>query len=115
MTRRLTPTLAEAIATASRIGAEYGGDFIKTYYSGDPLSFRKVTETCPVPVVVAGGEKMKTPQDVLRVTRGIMDGGGKGIAFGRNIWQHEDPEAMVRALAKIIHEDSSLEEAMRLL
>jgi len=113
--RTPNPYGADAIALASRVGAEYGADFIKTYYSGDALSFRKVTETCPVPVLVAGGEKMKTPQDVLRVTKGIMDGGGKGIAFGRNIWQHENPEAMVRALAKIIHEDAALEEASRLL
>jgi fructose-bisphosphate aldolase/2-amino-3,7-dideoxy-D-threo-hept-6-ulosonate synthase len=109
------PYAADAIALASRVGAEYGADFIKTYYSGDPSSFRRVAETCPVPVVVAGGEKMKTPQDVLRVTRGIMDGGGRGIAFGRNVWQHENPESMVRALAKIIHEDFSLEEAMKLI
>jgi len=109
------PYEAEVIATAARIGSEYGADFIKTYYSGDSQSFRRVTEKCPVPVLVAGGEKMKTPGEVLRVTKGIMDGGGRGIAFGRNIWQHENPEAMVRALAKIIHEGSSAEEATRLL
>jgi DhnA family fructose-bisphosphate aldolase class Ia len=111
----LNPYDAHAIAVASRIGAEYGADFIKTNYSGDPQSFRAVTETCPVPVLVAGGEKMKTIRDVIEMTRGIMDGGGKGIVFGRNVWQHEDPEAMVRALTKIIHENYSVEDALRLL
>jgi len=104
-----------SVAIGSRIGAEYGADFIKTYYSGEPAGFRRVTETCPVPVLIAGGEKMKASRDVLEVTKALMKAGAGGIAYGRNVWQHEKPEAMVRALAKIIHDDSSVEEALKLL
>jgi DhnA family fructose-bisphosphate aldolase class Ia len=107
-------TNAEAVGIASRIGAEYGADFVKTEFRGQIQDFRKVTEMCQIPVLVTGGEKMKTTQEVLQITSGIMSAGAKGVVYGRNIWQHEDPEAMIRALAKIIHEGSSVDEALKL-
>ncbi|MFB0562731.1 MAG: class I fructose-bisphosphate aldolase [Candidatus Lokiarchaeia archaeon] len=101
------------VSFAARIGAEYGADFIKTNYTGSPESFKRVTETCPIPVLIAGGPKMDTAKDVLEVVKGAIDAGGKGVVFGRNIWQYKDPTAMTRAIAKIIHENASVEEAMK--
>lgn len=107
------PYDAEHVSVAARIGHEYGADFIKTYYTGSPESFKKVTETCPIPVLIAGGPIMDTAQNVLEVVKGAIDAGGKGVCFGRNIWQHENPTAMTRAIAKIIHEEATVEEAMK--
>lgn len=107
------PYEAYHVSVAARIGQEYGADFIKTYYTGSSDSFKKVTETCPVPVLIAGGPKMETAKDVLEVVKGAIDAGGRGVCFGRNIWQHKDPTAMTRAIANIIHEDATVKEAMK--
>ena len=103
----------EVIATAARIAAEYGADMIKTNYTGDAKTFKKVVKACPVPVLIAGGPKMETSKQVLETVKGMIDAGGAGIFFGRNIWQYRDPTAMVRALRKIIHEGASIEEAAK--
>lgn len=100
------------IAHAARVGAELGADIIKTSYTGDVDSFRKVVRGCPVPVVIAGGPKMKTDRDVLQMTADAMKAGSIGISIGRNIFQHRNPTAMVRALARIVHGNASVKQAM---
>ncbi|MGD1991749.1 MAG: hypothetical protein PVI59_01025 [Anaerolineae bacterium] len=108
-------TEADHVALAARIGAEYGADFIKTVYTGDSESFRKVTDACYKPVLILGGAKMSSDQEVLETVRGAIDGGGSGVAMGRNLWQHEHPDKITRAVGAIIHEDASVEEAMEYL
>ena len=103
----------EVISTAARIGAEYGADMIKTNYTGSVESFRKVVESCPIPVLIAGGPKMRSGREVLEMVKGMIDAGGKGVFFGRNIWQHKDPTAMTRAIVKIIHQNATIEEALK--
>jgi DhnA family fructose-bisphosphate aldolase class Ia len=88
---------------AARIGAELGADVVKTYYTGDPDSFTEVTESCPVPVVMSGGPKTETAVEFLSTLKGAMDGGAAGVAVGRNVWQHEDPAAMLAAVKDIVH------------
>lgn len=100
------------VSAAARIAAEYGADFIKTRYTGSAESFRKVTSTCPVPVLILGGA-LKGERDVLEDVRGMIEGGGHGVFFGRNIFQSKDPEGMTRALARMIHEDATVEEAIK--
>ena len=56
---------------------------------------------------------MGTAKDVLEVVKGAIDGGGRGVCFGRNVWQYEDPTAMTRSIARIIHEGATVEEAMK--
>lgn len=107
------PYDAESVAAAARIGAEYGADMIKTFYTGSSESFKRVTETCPVPVLIAGGPPMATGKEVLEAVKGMIDAGGRGVFFGRNIWQYKDPTAMTRAIAKIIHGGATVEEAMK--
>ncbi|MEM2907745.1 MAG: 2-amino-3,7-dideoxy-D-threo-hept-6-ulosonate synthase [Candidatus Hadarchaeales archaeon] len=103
----------EMVAHAARVGAELGADVIKTNYTGDVDSFRKVVRGCPVPVVIAGGPKMTTDEEVLRMAYEAIQAGAIGVSIGRNVFQHRDPTAMVRALAKIVHEGASVEQAMR--
>ncbi|MCS7132001.1 MAG: 2-amino-3,7-dideoxy-D-threo-hept-6-ulosonate synthase [Hadesarchaea archaeon] len=103
----------DMVAHAARVGAELGADVIKTNYTGDVDSFRKVVRGCPVPVVIAGGPKMTTDEEVLRMAYEAIEAGAIGVSIGRNVFQHRDPTAMVRALAKIVHEGASVEQAMR--
>ena len=102
---------ATSIGRAVRLGEELGADVIKTAYSGDPESFRSVVESTAKPVVIAGG----APSDdrgALEAVRGAMDVGARGVSFGRTIFQHDDPEAITRAISTIVHDDGSVEEAL---
>ncbi len=103
---------AQAMADASRIGFELGADIIKTYYTGSPDSFRKVTEGVPAPVLIAGGGKMDTVRAALDVVHGSIEGGGRGVVFGRNIWQNPDPSRIVAAMKQIIHHGATVDGAM---
>jgi class I fructose-bisphosphate aldolase len=105
----------EVVSHAARIGAELGADVVKTVYTGDTNSFRRVVQSCPVPVVVAGGPRMKTDMDVLELGESSMKAGAAGLSFGRNVFQHDRPEAMSRALAAIVHEHANAKDASRLL
>ena len=107
------PTDRDVIAKYSRIGAEMGADFIKTFYTGDVESFRHVTQSCPVPVIILGGAKMETDREVLEVVKDSVAAGGGGIAFGRNIWQHKNPEGITRAVEGVVHQGWTVEEALK--
>ena len=105
----------EAVSHAARIGAELGADMVKTVYTGDMESFRRVVHSCPVPVVVAGGPVMKTDLDVLELGQDSIQAGAAGLSFGRNVFQHDKSEAMTKALASIIHDGTSAQDAIKLL
>lgn len=105
------PYTIEDMRVAVRVASEEGADLIKTWYTGDPESFRQVVDYSLVPVLIAGGPKARTERDVLDMVRGAMDGGAAGIAMGRKIWQSPDPAGMVRALAAIIRRGASVDEA----
>jgi DhnA family fructose-bisphosphate aldolase class Ia len=100
-----------AMASAARLAFEHGADFIKTYYTGTPDGFRMVVDNCPVPTLIAGGPRMNTTEDTLRVVSGAMEAGAAGVVFGRNIWQSSDTAGMVRALRRVIHDRAPLEAA----
>lgn len=105
----------EVVSHAARIGAELGADVVKTVYTGDTNSFRRVVQSCPVPVVVAGGPRMKTDMDVLELGESSMKAGAAGLSFGRNVFQHDKPEAISRALSAIVHEHANAKDASKLL
>jgi len=104
---------AEHVKLAARVGAELGADIVKTNYTGDVDSFREVVKGCPAPVVIAGGPKMNTVQDLLQVVEGSVEAGGAGVAIGRNIFQAGHPIALTRAIAKIVHGGCGAEEAAK--
>ncbi|GIV85139.1 MAG: hypothetical protein KatS3mg052_2146 [Candidatus Roseilinea sp.] len=106
---------ARAMASAARLAFEHGADLVKTYYTGSPESFRLVSQTCPVPVLIAGGPKMETPSETLQVAYGALEGGAAGVVFGRNVWQSGDAVGVVRALRCLIHEGVSVEAAIHTL
>ncbi len=91
-----------------RIAAELGAHVVKTYWCED---FDKVTNGCPVPVVIAGGPKCETEKEVFDFVHDGMQKGAIGINLGRNVWQSKNPVAMARSLQAIIHENVSVKEA----
>jgi predicted phospho-2-dehydro-3-deoxyheptonate aldolase len=88
---------------AARVGAELGADIVKVNYTGSPETFRDVVLGCPVPVLIAGGEKMETDEEILDMVKGSIQAGGAGVSIGRNVFQHDDPEIIVRKISEIVH------------
>ena len=101
---------AEDLGHAARLGEELGADLIKTSYSGDAESFRRVVESTRLPVLIAGGSK-GTDRETLSMVRGAMDAGAAGVSMGRSLFQHETPEAIAEAVAAVIHDDASPDDA----
>ncbi len=106
------PYTIDDMRVAVRVASEEGADLIKTWYTGDPSSFSRVIDYSLVPVLIAGGPKAETHRHVLEMVRGAMDAGAAGIAMGRKIWQSSDPPGMVRALAAIIRDGASVDDAL---
>jgi len=105
----------DVVAHAARLGAELGADIIKTNYTGDVTTFKAVIESCPVPVVVAGGPKAKTVEDILNMTYDSLKAGSLGLSFGRNVFQCDNPTLMVKALSAIVHHGTTVEKATKIL
>jgi len=101
------------ITFACRQSAELGADIIKTEYTGDQDSFYKLTESVYVPVVILGGSKKVPEEQLLQEIKNALEAGAAGIAMGRNIWGHENPARYASAIAKLIHEDCSIDAALR--
>ncbi|MGA1599524.1 MAG: class I fructose-bisphosphate aldolase [bacterium] len=103
----------EKVAAAARVASEAGADYVKTFYTGDPESFRTVLENCQVPVLILGGPKIDSDREILQMVREAMDAGAVGITMGRNVWGHPNITGMTAALAAIVHDDASVETAYR--
>ncbi len=85
------------------MAAELGADAVKTEYTGDPETMAEVAEGCPVPVLTLGGAKGASEEAVVEAARGAIEGGARGIIFGRNVWQAEDPAKMSALLRETVH------------
>jgi len=103
----------EIVRYAARAAAEVGADLIKTYYTGSRDTFAEVVKACPVPVLMSGGAKAKTPTDFLKVVKAIMEAGAAGVVVGRNVFQHEKPAAVIGAVSMVVHEGATVEAASR--
>ncbi len=103
------------VAHVARLGAELGADIVKCPYTGDPESFRRVVDGCPVPVVISGGPKMGDVEDVLRMVHDTVAAGGAGVSMGRNIWQHANVPGMTRAIHEIVLNDAGVDDALACL
>jgi len=99
------------LTLSSRIAAELGAQVVKTYFCE---GFENVVKACPVPVVIAGGPKMKDEIDVLSIAHQAIACGAKGVDMGRNIWQSRWPVAVISAVRSIVHENASLKKASAL-
>jgi predicted phospho-2-dehydro-3-deoxyheptonate aldolase len=100
---------------AARVGAELGADIVKVVYTGSIESFKEVVNGCPVPVVIAGGPKMNSDEDIFKMVVDALEAGAAGVSIGRNAFQHKTPDKMVKALSKMVHENASVEQAMQYL
>ena len=100
---------AKYMRLATRICAELGATYVKTYYVED--GFDTVTAACPVPIVIAGGKKI--PElDALTMASNAVQQGASGVDMGRNIFQSDAPAAMIQAVRKVVHEDMKPKEAL---
>ena len=99
---------AKYFRLATRICAELGAHYVKTYYVED--GFETVTSCCPVPIVIAGGKKL--PElEALTMAANAVARGASGVDMGRNIFQSEAPAAMLRAVRAVVHDGASPAEA----
>ena len=103
----------EIVAHVTRIGAEAGADIVKSVYTGDLDSFRSVVKRCPVPIVIAGGPKSKTDADILEMCSNAIEAGARGVTFGRNIFQHDNPSSLVKALYEIVIDKKNYSEVIK--
>lgn len=100
------------VAHCARVGLELNADVIKVPYTGDPESFARVVECSCMPVVIAGGPKLDSTRDLMRMATDSVAAGGSGLSIGRNIFQAEDVRRVVQALAGIVHQDWDVDQAM---
>ena len=101
---------ARYLSLACRVAAEQGAHIVKTYYCDN---FEKVVQSCPVPIIVAGGKKIPE-RDALQLTFNAIKGGAVGVDMGRNIWQSKHPVAMIRAVRAIVHGNYDVDQAFKL-
>jgi len=101
---------ARYLSMASRVCAENGAHVVKTYFCEN---FERVAATCPVPIVLAGGKKLPEA-DALAMAYQAIDQGAAGIDMGRNIFQAEDPIAMIQAVRSVVHDREMPEKAYEL-
>jgi len=101
---------ARYLSLACRIAAEQGAHIVKTYYCDN---FRKVVESCPVPIIVAGGKKIPE-RDAMQLTYNAIKAGAVGVDMGRNIWQSQHPVPMIRAIRSIVHGNANVDQAFKL-
>jgi len=91
---------ARYLKLCCRICSEIGAHFVKTYYCDD---FEEVTGSCPVPIVIAGGPKLDTPQDAINMARAAIERGACGVDMGRNVWQNDDAVGMIKSIRDVVH------------
>ena len=102
-----------AVAHAARVAAELGADIVKCSYTGDIDSFREVVKGTLAPVVIAGGPKMNSDDDILQMVYDSIQAGGHGVSIGRNVFQHRNVEGMTKAISDIVLRGYTVEEAKK--
>lgn len=98
---------------AIRIGIELGADMIKVAYAPPLSEYKRALAECYRPVVVLGGPKSDDHEAFLSSIATSLEIGANGVAVGRNVWQHSDPDGMCRALVALVHGGASVQDAMR--
>jgi putative autoinducer-2 (AI-2) aldolase len=98
---------ARYLGLACRMAAELGAQVVKTYYCED---FERVVNSCPVPVVVAGGKKLPE-REALELASRAVSKGAVGVDMGRNIFQSSNPVGMIRAVRAVVHEGATVDQA----
>ena len=102
---------ARFLSLCCRIAAEFGASFVKTYFCDE---FETVVESCPVPIVIAGGPKLETELDAFQMAHDAVQKGAVGVDMGRNIWQNDNPVGMIKGVRAVVHENKQPEEALEI-
>ncbi len=102
----------KVIAHCARVGMELGADVVKVPYTGDMDSFHNVVSGCCIPVLIAGGPKTNTTREFLQMVHDALQAGASGLSVGRNVFQHENPRKLTAILARIVHENMSINAAI---
>ncbi len=111
----LPEDIGRDVSLAARVGAELGADAIKTRYSGDRESFRRIVAATGRPILIAGGPmRDSSPASTLHLVNEVLEAGAAGVIFGRNVWQHPDPAEVLRAICAMVHDDATVDEALKL-
>lgn len=97
------PYTVDNLVVSAHTCCEYGANIIKTTMSKSKEDFKKVIAASYQPVVILGGEAAHELDSLYQVIEDAMDAGAQGVAIGRNVWKNEDPEAVTRKLAQIVH------------
>jgi len=109
------PTDTQLLAYCARIAAELGADILKIKYNGDLEGFKWVVKNAgKTKVVISGGSK-KGEHELLKKVDDIMQTGAIGLAIGRNIWQHEKPFSLTKAIQSIIFHNKTVDQAKKFL
>jgi 2-amino-4,5-dihydroxy-6-oxo-7-(phosphonooxy)heptanoate synthase len=93
----------EAVAHAAAVAVELGCDIVKTSWTGSAASMADVVRSCPIPIVTAGGFRMVSPDAVVEHVSEVMTSGVRGVAMGRNVFEADCPESMMRRVTAVVH------------
>lgn len=102
--RIASPKAPELIAHAATLASDLGADMVKTVYPGTPAAMAEVAAACPIPVIVAGGSRADSPDEVLGFVTDALTGGAAGVAIGRNVFLAPDPRGMARRVACLVRQ-----------
>ena len=102
---------ARYFGLATRVCAENGASFVKTYYTEE--GFEKVVAPCPMPIVIAGGKKLPE-EKALELAYRAIQAGAAGVDMGRNVFQSAKPLAMMKAISAVVHKGFTAKEAFEL-
>ena len=105
------PTMG--VAHAARLAWELGCNVVKVPWTGSEESFRVVTSSVPIPVLISGGERDVGFSQILELVEQSINAGGSGVCIGRHVFAAEDPASHIRTLRAIVHDGASAEEAAR--
>jgi DhnA family fructose-bisphosphate aldolase class Ia len=101
----------ERVRGLVRQAVELGADVVKADPLSDPDAFARVVRTARVPLLVRGGGRIAV-EELLALTEQVLRAGAAGLVYGRNVIQYEDPPAMTRALAALVHGDATARDAL---
>ena len=95
-----------ASSIACRAAFEIGADFVKVSYPGQKEEFQQMVKECPAPLIILGGKKIDSQEQLLKMVKESIEAGGKGIAIGRNIWGNPNPTQITEVLKSNIHSNN---------
>jgi class I fructose-bisphosphate aldolase len=100
---------------AARVAAELGADIVKVSYTGTIEGFKQVVEGCHIPVVIAGGPRIESDEEMLQMVHDALAAGAKGLSIGRNAFGHAKSTQMIQALCAMVHDNAAVEKAIEIL